>query len=150
MIIDSLQNAGLYESLHPHFKQAFDYLKNTDLSQLQPGKTALDGSNLTVAISDNHLKNPADAKLETHDEYIDIQIPLSAPETYGWKQRAECKIVAQPYNAEKDIAFFGDVPTTYVTLQPGEFVIFFPEDGHAPCIGTGDLRKMLFKVRVRK
>ena len=33
------------------------------------------------------------------------------------------------------------------TLSPGEFVIFFPEDAHAPCIGEGVIRKMVAKVR---
>lgn len=148
MIIDSLKNIAQYESLNPYFKQAVDFLGNTDFSQLEPGKIVLEENKLTVNINNSRLKEKADAKLEVHNSYIDIQVPISAPETFGWKQRATCAEQTQPYNEEKDIAFYGDTPTTYFTLQPGEFVIFFPEDGHAPCVGTGEIKKMIIKVIV--
>ncbi|MDE6624595.1 MAG: YhcH/YjgK/YiaL family protein, partial [Alistipes sp.] len=51
------------------------------------------------------------------------------------------------FNAEKDIQFFEDVPQTYYTLRPGQFTILFPEDGHAPMVGEGVVRKIIFKVR---
>lgn len=36
---------------------------------------------------------------------------------------------------------------TYVTCKPGEFAIFFPQDGHAPCIaGVPEIKKAIFKV----
>lgn len=146
MIIDSLQNTTRYEQLNPYFKQAFDYLKSLDLSSLQAGKTILVEEALFVMVNDAKLKNKPDAKLEVHNKYIDIQIPVSAAESFGWKERAACTDAMDPFNTEKDIAFFGDTPTTYFTLQPGEFVIFFPEDGHAPCVGEGDIRKIIVKV----
>ena len=36
---------------------------------------------------------------------------------------------------------------TFYTLRPGQFTILFPEDGHAPMIGEGDVRKIIVKVR---
>ena len=33
-------------------------------------------------------------------------------------------------------------------FSPGEFVIFFPEDAHAPCIGNGKMKKMVVKVKL--
>ena len=47
----------------------------------------------------------------------------------------------------KDIQFFDDEPQTFYTLRPGQFTILFPEDGHAPMIGEGDVRKIIVKVR---
>ncbi|MBR2624354.1 MAG: YhcH/YjgK/YiaL family protein, partial [Paludibacteraceae bacterium] len=38
MILDALENSALYESLNPRFKAAFDYVKKTDFSKLEPGK----------------------------------------------------------------------------------------------------------------
>jgi YhcH/YjgK/YiaL family protein len=146
MIIDSLKNSARYEPLNPYFKQAFDFLKKNDLSRLDAGKVILEEDKLYVMVNDTVLKNKPDARLEVHDKYIDIQVPVSTAETFGWKGRAVCKDLASPYNPEKDIAFYGDVPTACFTLQPLEFVIFFPEDGHAPCIGSGDIRKVIVKV----
>ena len=149
MIIDSLANSAQYEQLNPYFKQAFDYIKSLDFSKIEPGKVVLDDDALIVNINESKLKSPADAKLEVHNKYIDIQIPLSCKETFGWKQRNECKDVTVPFNLEKDIEFYGDTPTTYFTLLPEEFVIFFPEDGHAPCVGEGDVKKIIIKVAAK-
>ena len=60
----------------------------------------------------------------------------------------ELKEPTAPYNPEKDITFFADKPTTYVDVQPGEFAIFFPEDGHAPGIAEGNFRKVIVKVKI--
>lgn len=146
MIIDSLKNSARYEQLNPYFKQAFDYLKALDFSTLEAGKTVLIEDTLFVMVNDTQLKNKPDAKLEVHNKYIDIQVPVTAAESFGWKERSICTDVTVPFNQEKDIEFYGDTPTTYFTLQPEEFVIFFPEDGHAPCVGEGDVRKIIVKV----
>ena len=53
------------------------------------------------------------------------------------------------YNAEKDVTKYPGVKSeTLVNCKPGEFAIFWPQDGHKPCIGTGDIHKAIFKVRV--
>ncbi len=36
---------------------------------------------------------------------------------------------------KSDCALYGDVPTTFINLLPGQFVIVYPEDPHAPAIG---------------
>lgn len=149
MIIDNLQNSALYENLNPLFKQAFDYLKSLDFSSIEPGKTVLVENKLTVAVSDSNMKTPENAKLEVHDKFIDIQLPVSKAERFGWKERSALKTEREPYNPEKDILFFTDQPETTFDLQPGNFAIFFPEDGHAPCIGEGQIRKIVVKVAVK-
>ena len=61
MILDSLLNTGLYESIHPRFKEAFDYLRNTDLLTLPLGKVELDGTNLIVNVVEISGKNTANS-----------------------------------------------------------------------------------------
>ena len=146
MIIDSLKNSAKYEHMNPYFKQAFEYIKSLDFSKLEAGKTELAETALFVMVSDTKLKEKQNAKLETHNKYIDIQVPVSCVESFGWKDRSLCKDVTAPYNPEKDIEFYGDEPDTYFNLQPKDFAIFFPEDAHAPCVGEGDIRKIIVKV----
>ena len=148
MILDSLQNAGLYETIHPRFKQAFDFLRNTDLLALPLGKKELDGPNLLINVFEITGKTSETARLETHNRYIDIQIPLTAPETMGWLAGTELKEVSDDYNQDKDITFFADKASTFVTVNPLEFVVFFPEDGHQPGICEWKLRKIVVKVLV--
>ncbi|MDR2936475.1 MAG: YhcH/YjgK/YiaL family protein [Rikenellaceae bacterium] len=147
MVIDSLTNAAKYAGLNPHFAKAFYWIANTDLSKLELGRYEIDGANVYAMIQGGPLKNKADARMEAHDNYIDIQICLEGKETFGWLARAVCKNVSVPYNAEKDIVFFSDAETTCFSLVAGQMAILFPEDGHAPMIGEGTIRKCIIKVR---
>ena len=100
--------------------------------------TELKGKDLLVNIAQTKPKTKEEAKLETHNEFIDIQIPLSGTEIMGYTAAKDCVPADAPYNAEKDITFFEGLAETYVAVKPGMFAIFFPQDGHAPGI-TPDL-----------
>lgn len=84
--------------------------------------------------------------METHNKMIDIQIPLSVSETYGYSPA--CTLPVAEYNEAKDITKIPDVVADcYVTCRPGMFAIFFPQDGHAPCISEEPaIKKAIFKV----
>lgn len=148
MILDSLNNTEKVEQLHPLFKKAFDYLKATDFSEVEDGKYELDGSRLFVNVVSLSGKNKMDAAIETHKKYIDIQLPLRGVEKIGWKPGSELQEESVPYDEEKDIAFYVDRPTAYTKIYPGQFAVYFPEDGHAPGIGEGNIRKIIVKVQV--
>ena len=148
MILDSLKNAGQYKSVHPRFKQAFEFLENTDLAALPLGKIELDGANLFVNVAEVTGKTAIDAKMETHNHYIDIQVPVSAPETMGWIAANKLTQPTEQYNSEKDITFFADKASNFINVQCGEFAVFFPHDGHQPTIGEGLIKKVIIKVLI--
>ena len=148
MVLDSLCNSAKYEGLHPAFKAAFEFVKNTDFSNMEPGKIEIDGSNLFVNNAQITGKSADEAKMETHRDYIDIQIPLTQAETMGWIPESELKEPMGEYNAEKDITFFKDKATAFINVTPGQFAIFFPEDGHQPGIAEGTYRKLIVKVHI--
>lgn len=150
MILDSLNNTKCIEGLHPLFKKAFDYVKATDFTKMEDGKYELDGSRLYVSVTSLFGKETKDAVIETHQKYIDIQMPLLGVETIGWKPNCELQEESDPYNAEKDITFHTDRPTAYTKIYPGQFAIYFPEDGHAPGIGQGNIRKVIVKVQIEE
>ena len=148
MVIDTLKNAAQYTALHPLFAKAFEFLTSQDLGALEPGKHPIDGDNMWANIMHAPLKDLQTANMEVHDKYIDIQVVIKGKETHGWIARSACKNPRGEMNTEKDVLFFDDTATTYVTLYDGEFAIFFPEDGHQPMIGEGEIRKCIIKVRV--
>ncbi len=147
MIIDSLKNSAKIECLHPRFKQLFDYVKSHDLTDVVPGRIEIDGDNLWLSISEVQGKQRTEALLETHNEYIDIQIPLREEETFGWMHKGALTEPKGSYSPENDICFYTDQPKLHFTLSPGEFVIFFPEDAHAPCIGERIIKKIVAKIK---
>lgn len=146
MIIDCLENYAQYKEVHPLFKKAFHYLTSVDLNQLSNGRIELDEDRLFLIVSDSKLKSKEEAQLEVHNKYIDIQIPLSHAETFGVASRKNLKYAIDVFNKDKDIQFFADKTTSYVTLEPKQFIVFFPLDAHAPCIGDGSVRKIVVKI----
>ena len=147
MIIDKIENLKKYASVNPLFPKVVEFLEQNDLNSLETGKHEIVGKDLFVNIQMAKGRTPAEATIETHDKMIDIQIPITAAETFGYTQRDA--LPAAEYNAEKDITKIpGVAADSYVTCQPGMMAIFFPEDGHAPCIaGVPELKKAIFKVK---
>ena len=147
MIIDTIENLGKYVTLNPLFADVVEFLKNNDLQAIEEGKHFIKDKDLFVNIQVAKGKTQEAAVLETHIEMIDIQIPITCEETFGYTPL--CDLPDFEYNAEKDITKYGDTkPQTYVTVKPGQFVIFFPQDGHAPCIiNQPEIKKAIFKVK---
>ncbi len=149
MIIDTIQNADKYFSLHPLFERAFEYIKQNDLANEADGKSAIaEGLKAIISNAPGKTKETSLAKFECHDKNIDIQLCVSGVETIGWKPREKCIIPNGEYNDEKDVRFFNDEPDMFFQLTNGQFAIFFPEDVHAPMIGDSDIKKLVIKVKI--
>lgn len=146
MVVDKIENLDNYVSLNPLFAQAIEFLKSNNLSEMEVGKTELKGADLVVNVAQTSPKTKEQAKLETHNKFIDIQIPLSGVEVMGYTAGADCKPADAAYNEEKDITFFEGLADSYIAVKPGMFAIFFPEDGHAPGITETGVKKIIVKV----
>lgn len=148
MILASLSQTDRYAALHPLFLHAFEFMRDTDLLALAPGRHAIAGEQLFVIVENVPGRTREAAKLECHRKYIDIQLVLEGTDEMGWKVLADCREPVSDYSAEKDIQFFRDVPTTWIAVPPGSFCIFFPDDAHAPLVTSGKIRKAIFKIAV--
>lgn len=148
MIFDTLANADRYAALHSLFPRAFDFLRNTDLQALAPGRHAIDGERLIAIAASSAGRRRHEAKLECHRNYIDIQLVLEGREEMGWKPTGDCREPLADYSAEKDIQFFGDAAASWIATPPGAFCLFFPEDAHAPLVSDEEIRKVILKIAV--
>lgn len=147
MIVDTLENLEKYASLNPLFAQAIEFLTSHDLNAMEVGKTELKGKDLFVNVAQAKPKTKEEAKLETHRDFIDIQIPLTGIEVMGYTAAKDCVPADAPYNAEKDITFFEGLAQAYITVKPGMFAVFFPQDAHAPGITPDGVKKVIVKVK---
>jgi len=150
MIIDTMQNASRYFGVHPLFAKAFEYIQRTDLNAIETGKYEIDGDQLKAIVAEKKGMTSAEstAKFECHNHYIDIQLCVKGNEQIGWKPREKCVSQKGDYNPEKDVLFYSDAPDMFFQLTDGQFVIFFPEDVHAPMIGEGEIKKIVIKVKI--
>jgi len=149
MIIDTLDNLGKYVALNPLFADVVEFLNTHDLQTMEAGSYPIKDKDVALKLSLTKQRTKETAFLETHIEMIDIQVPITCAETFGYSPL--CDLPAFEYEAEKDITKYGDTkPQTYVTVNPGQFAIFFPQDGHAPCIiEEEEIKKAIFKVKVK-
>ena len=148
MILDSLKNSALYYGVSPRMKQAFELIASTDWTTMEPGIHELDGKDIYVNVMERELKQKPDAKLEIHNEYIDIQVLIRGEEeSFGWSERRELKKPLGEFMFDGISIHHADL----VTIIPWTFIaqicMLFPEDGHAPMVGEGTVRKIIVKVR---
>lgn len=151
MIIDSLSSANRYTNLHPLFGKAFNYINSINLDTLEDGKFEVDGDNIKAIVSNKNglTAEESCAKFECHNKYIDIQVCINGLEKIGWKPRSSCTTQKGDYNTEKDVLFYADAPDIFFTLTNKQFVIFYPEDVHAPMIGNGSpIKKLVLKIKL--
>lgn len=147
MIIDTLENLVKYEAVNPLFKEVVKFIENNDLMSLPEGKHIIKGDDLFVNIQVAKGKTPDEAVLESHRKMIDIQIPIDGMETYGYTPL--CNLPEAEYSQEKDMSKYpGIMAESFIDCQPGMFAVFFPQDGHAPCITMApQIKKAIFKVK---
>lgn len=148
MIVSNLQNSQRIEGLHPMFGLLFDYVKTHDLLHAELGRIEIDGERLFINNVNPECVAPDKQVLELHHDYIDVHILLEGAETIGWKALEDLENEVKAYSKEEECALYSDRPTTYVNLLPGQFVIVYPEDPHAPVIGHGKIRKLIAKVKL--
>ncbi|HCN53679.1 MAG: YhcH/YjgK/YiaL family protein [Prevotella sp.] len=146
MIIDKIENLEKYVSLNPLLKDVVEFIKANDLSKLEPGRHDIKGDDLFVNVQKRPAKTREEATLEYHRQMIDIQVPIKGVETYGYTPLADLPVSS--FDESSDMGLVpGVAAQNYVTCPEGMFAIFFPQDGHAPLIGEGELFKAIFKVK---
>lgn len=148
MILSTLQDCGRFEVLHPLFKKAFDYVKSHNLLDAPLGRIEVEGDALFINNSNPECVKPEKQVLEVHRKYIDIHVLLEGEETVGWKPLSDCRNEIKSYNEDEDCALYDEQAATYFKMQPGQILIVWPEDAHAPVIGEGKIRKLIIKVKI--
>lgn len=151
MIIDSIQNSSRYP-FGPLWKKAFEFVQTLS-PDMETRKYVLQDRDLYAGIDSYLTKTRSAAKLETHRIYVDIQVLISGSEIFEVFPK-EGLTVNEPYNPEKDAEFYQipPEPRAQITLKPGQFIVFFPEDAHMPCLMTGStpqpVKKTVIKLAV--
>ncbi|GLC82787.1 NanQ anomerase/TabA/YiaL family protein [Lacrimispora brassicae] len=152
MIFDSAKNLDFYRNLglDGRYEKAVDFLKNTDLESLAPGKYEIDGSNVFANVTEYTTVPWEDAKYEAHHNYTDIQYMISGSETMTYALIDELAEKV-PYNEEKDVVFYdNENPGLKVVVKAGEYMIFNPWDGHKPKAAAGEpalIKKVIVKIK---
>lgn len=144
MVVDYIENWEQYSRLNQDMKEGFAFLQ--ELTDKPAGR--YERGSMYAMVQEGMTAPVEEARLETHQKYIDVQYMVSGEEVLEWKNIKEA-VCETPYDAERDIAFYqGDGDR--ITVKPGMFYIMYPQDGHKPCIHiqrpTG-YKKIVLKIR---
>jgi len=150
--VNATEFAEQYSKNKVYWDKAFDFLKNTDLDTLKPGKYVLDRENVFVSVTEGLTKTIENAKWEAHHKYIDLQYIIKGKETMGIAP-IEMAVPKTEFDDKKDLGFFdvSSKASKYYIAKPGTFFLFFPSDAHRPSIkvkGFDTVKKLVVKIRI--
>ncbi len=152
MIFGNIKDAHRYYSVHPKFKEAFEFLAKLSEDNLPDGIAGEDFRiGVPKAFGKNFDVNPdgTPRQFEAHRQYLDIHYCIAGSEGFGYNDVARLT-PATEYNGEKDFQML--VGEAYkLVLRPGDFCVVFPEDAHIPQLMAdpdGRILKSVVKIKV--
>jgi len=128
---------------------AYKFLKETNFDSIRLGRYDLDDKGTYATVSEYVTKNADTAFFEAHRKYIDIQYVPVGQEYIGLTTLNDIDSVKMEYNVEKDITFFFKADRKLKLANKKTFFVFFPSDGHMPCLSVGknsNVRKVVIKI----
>lgn len=153
MILDRLENYPYYHTITAGLEGAFRRLRQIANDPPAVGRYDEAQGGFYYMVQRYITRPPEHCKWESHRDYIDIQYIVRGQERIGF---ANAKTLsATGYDPEKDFQGYNDghsLMYNSLNLLPGQFVVFFPEDAHKPCLtgldGPAEVTKIVFKVKV--
>ena len=107
------------------------------------------GGGVYSTITDYFTKESSTVNYEAHRRFIDIQYVSRGMEYIGLTSLNDIISIIQPYDDEKDIEFFQKLDDNLLLADPTRYFVFFPSDGHKPCLkvdGFDKVRKVVIKI----
>ena len=151
MIYDSLDNIEIYKSLSAEVYEGLKFLQEAT-PDIATGVYQI-SSMVKAIVSEYDTKPQNENGFEAHREYLDIQAILAGEERIACFPIDRLKEI-KPYSPEDDAAFYAaapDVEPSYLSLRPGYFAVFWPQDGHMPqlcAISPRMVKKVVVKVKL--
>ena len=148
MIYDFLKDLRRYIPRNKvnEFCQAIEFLRGFT-PDIEDGKHVLIEGLIYANVQSYMPKDISEGVVEYHRDFVDLQTLLGGTEyiyycpTAGLKEKTA-------YDAGGDYGLyeFDAFQSTCCKLEPGNFAIFFPEEGHMPCIACSDTPEPVKKV----
>lgn len=147
MIVGNIH--ALQSWLPEELRQAIEHVKQHITPETPLGKHDIDGNRLFMLVSEDSTQPIAERPAEFHARYLDIQIVMRGQEgmTFSTQPAGEPET---NWLADKDIAFLPEgVEEKTLTLNEGDFVVFYPGEVHKPLCAVGKpekVRKVVVKL----
>lgn len=149
MVYDKIDNLETYKGLSEDIYEGLKFLKLAQ-PDIENGVHIIN-SKVKAIVSEYETKSVNENGYEAHRKFIDIQYLLKEKEKNCCLPIEKLK-ETKPYKEEIDAAFYtADIPTQELMLGDGFFAIYWPQDGHMPCLSidkTEIVKKVVVKVEI--
>lgn len=149
MIYDKLDHIETYKGLSEDLCLGLEFMKNATpdidngVHEINPRVKAI--------VSEYEKKAVNEYGFEAHKKYIDIQYVLQGVEKVCCLPIDQLQLTAS-YKEDNDAAFFSaKTQPVELTIGNGSFAVFFPQDGHMPCLCINEqikVKKVVLNVAV--
>lgn len=150
MVYDKIDNIETYKGLSEDIFEGLKFLKQATpdlvngVHEINPRVKAIVSGYETRAVNENGY--------EAHEKFIDIQYLLNGVEKNRCFPVEKLK-QTKAYKEELDASFYKtEIPTQELMLGDGYFAIYYPQDGHMPCLSINNpmaVRKVVIKVKIK-
>lgn len=142
----------LAEKPDSYFKCALEFLEKVQKEGIADGRYEILGDKVYANVESYETRVFANTRYEAHKNYIDIQYMISGAEEIGVADENVLD-VEEDYDPDRDIAFYKESSAgKRYSITDGQFLVFFPEDAHRPCIAVNEtpakVQKMVIKIAV--
>lgn len=132
MLADQLDSAGMYGGLGERIAIGLALLNEKSVRSSAEGRYEVQGEDLYFVVQEYQTQPIEKGLLEIHRRYLDIQYIVSGRECIGYHP-FDGLTEEQPYDGEKDIAFYRlHGATSRIVMEEGMFAIFWPHEPHMP------------------
>ncbi len=149
MIITNANDIWRYKGISEAMKKAIEYIESGEYKNIPQDKTRRPVVEGEVEVIRMGYEPKTEPGWEAHENWIDIQIMLEGEEKMLYAPLAKMTKEGD-YDAKKDFQKLSGEPTVELSAKAGDFIIFFPEDGHAPNVANKNsttVDKVVVKVR---
>ncbi|WP_261640480.1 YhcH/YjgK/YiaL family protein [Erwinia mallotivora] len=130
--------------------RAIAWLASQDLKGMEAGRYKDSETGWLVQVLDLQTAPVQENYPEAHRHHIDVQYLVAGSELIGVASQPVNAAVHQPYDENRDIIFYQQVPDeTWIRMVPGSFAVFFPQDIHRPNCAPdfpAAIRKVVVKI----
>jgi YhcH/YjgK/YiaL family protein len=131
--------------------KAFNYLKTTDLQNLEVGRHEIDSDKVFALIAEYITKEEYEIQFETHRKYVDVQYLISGIEQMSITHETNKTGIHTPYDEGIDKEFLIVGESSHYVATPERFFVFFPPDLHRTDIKlfeNSPVKKIVVKVKL--
>lgn len=148
MIYDKIDNLEIYADISDDIRLGLEWLRDVN-PEIKKGVYEL-SPRVKAIVSEYTTKKVNENGYEAHRDYIDIQYLISGQEKICCLPLEYLK-ETKSYNKEIDAAFYeeADMKPQEIIIGKGYFAVFYPQDGHMPCMSvekSNKSKKIVIKI----